>query len=97
MFFVAAGYISLDTHECKSLKETRSIIKSIIERSRAKFKNVSISQVGDANHYKISTVGLSYVSNESDHSEKVIKKVMDFIEEYSFRKILESNFEVLSF
>jgi len=62
-----------------SLKDKRSVIKSMIEKSRRKF-NVSISEVDDNDILNKSTLGLSFVSNDSKQLEKSLNQVIKFIE-----------------
>ncbi len=95
--FVGVAYITLDTKDCMSLKENRNVTRSLIARSKRKFPNFSISQIGNANNFKEASIGISFVASNKEIVSKSLLKCMDFIEEYSFRTILESNNEVLSF
>ncbi len=61
-----------------SLKEKRSIVKSLIGRLKSRF-NASISEV-DHNEIKTSAViGISIVSNNSKFMDQQLDKIIDFM------------------
>lgn len=62
-----------------SLKDKRSVIKSMIEKSRRKF-NISIAEVDDNDILNKATIGISFVSNDSKQLEKSMNQVIKFIE-----------------
>ena len=64
--------------EKHSLKDKRRVVKSITSRVRSKY-NVSIAEVDDQDLWQVLTLGISYVSNHSDHAHEVLSKVVDFI------------------
>ena len=76
--FISSSRISLSTEECSTLKEKRSIVKSVISTVRAKF-NVSISEIADTHTCKHAVLGLVFVSNEKKFSEEVLSGIVDFI------------------
>jgi len=76
--FISSSRISLSTEECVSLKEKRSVVKSLVSSVRAKF-NVSIAEIEDNNTCKHAVIGLVFVSNEKKFSEEVLSGVVDFI------------------
>ena len=62
-----------------SLKEKRSIVKSLIGRLKSRF-NASISEV-DHNEIKTSAViGISIVSNDSKFMDQQLDKIIDFMQ-----------------
>ncbi len=65
--------------EGTSLKEKRQVIKSIIERLKNRF-NISIAEVGCQDALRRAEIGLALVSNETVCLEKVMGKVVNFIE-----------------
>ena len=62
-----------------SLKEKRQVIRSIIERLKNRF-NISIAEVGCQDILNIAEIGLAIVGNETIYLEKVIDRVVNFIE-----------------
>ncbi len=61
-----------------SLKEKRSIVKSVIGRLRSKF-NISISEVDHQDSKTIAVIGMSLVSNETRFINQQFDKIIDFM------------------
>jgi hypothetical protein len=78
--FIASSKIILDTSFCFSLKEKRSIIQKVKQRTKNKF-NISIAEVDYQNDWNKVGLGISIVSSDSKHSNRIINKVIDFIED----------------
>jgi uncharacterized protein YlxP (DUF503 family) len=72
--------ITLHLPECHSLKEKRQIVKSLMARVRNQFE-VAIAEVGENDRWQIARIGLSYVSNSSQHANEVLQHVRRYIEE----------------
>jgi len=77
--FIGICRLELLLLECSSLKEKRQILRSIIERLKNRF-NISIAEVGYNDALRRAEIGISLVSNETPHLEKVMGKVVNFIE-----------------
>ena len=71
--------VELYMNEVFSLKEKRQIVKSIIERVKAKFK-ISIAEVSQNDIWKNAIIGISIVSNCGNNLESVMTKVYNFID-----------------
>ncbi len=65
--------------EGNSLKEKRQVIKSIIERLKNRF-NISIAEVGYLDVIRRSTIGFTVVSNEKTYIERLMGKIINFID-----------------
>jgi len=72
--------ITLHLPECHSLKEKRQIVKSIVARVHNQFE-VAIAEVEDNDRWQIATLGMSCVSNKSQHTSEVLERVRNYIEE----------------
>ncbi len=72
--------ITLHLPECHSLKEKRQIVKSIVARVHNQFE-VAIAEVEDNDRWQIATLGMSCVSNKSQHASEVLERVRSYIEE----------------
>ncbi len=70
--------IELGLDGCRSLKDKRQIVRSIIERTRARFQ-VAIAEVEDQDLWQRATIGAAYVSSNGNHAHEVMQKVVDFI------------------
>ena len=71
--------ISLHLPDCHSLKEKRQIVKSIIARVHNQFE-VAIAEVQDHDRWQIATLGMSCVSNSSQHASVMLEHVRNYIE-----------------
>jgi uncharacterized protein YlxP (DUF503 family) len=71
--------IDLLIAEGHSLKEKRSVIKSMIQRLQNKF-SISAAEVGYLDMLRRSEIGFAIVSNEAVHLEKMISEAVSFIE-----------------
>ena len=62
-----------------SLKDKRSVVKSMIHKIRNQF-NVSIAEVDDFELLNQGAIGISIVSNNSTYNEQVFNRILQFIE-----------------
>lgn len=72
--------ITLHLPECHSLKEKRQIVKSIMARMHNQFE-VAVAEVENNDLWQIATLGISCVSNSSQHASEVLERVRNYIEE----------------
>lgn len=63
-----------------SLKEKRSIVKSVLARVRNEF-NVSIAEVDSNDVYRQAILGVACVSTAADHAQQQLENVVRFIEQ----------------
>ena len=78
--FVEANKIVIRIFDSFSLKDKRSVIKSIITKTHNKF-NVSISEVEDYDLLNKATLGISVVSNSNKLNQQIFDSIIRFIEE----------------
>lgn len=76
--FVGVLRLVLHLPEPASLKSKRHLLRSAIDRVKAKF-NVSIAEVGENDLWQRSVVGVSAVGNEHAFVNEVLDKVTDFV------------------
>jgi len=65
-------------HGIASLKEKRSIVKSLIGRLRSRF-NISISEVDQQDSRSSAVIGIAVVSNSSRFIDKQLDTVLNFM------------------
>ncbi len=75
---VGIATIRLRMPENSSLKGKRSVLKSVIAQVRNKF-NVAVAEVGDQDTWQLATIGVSCISNDGQHTNEVLSKVVNFI------------------
>lgn len=72
--------ITLHLPECHSLKDKRQVVKSVMARVRNRFE-VAIAEVEDKDLWQIAKIGVSCVSNSSQHVDDVLSHIQRYIEE----------------
>jgi uncharacterized protein len=77
---VGVSQITLRLPACHSLKEKRQVLQSIMTRTRQKFE-VAIAEVDEQDQWHIAKLGVSCVSNSSQHIDQILAHVQRFIEE----------------
>lgn len=77
-----------------SLKSKRSVVKSIIEKSKNRF-NISIAEVGENDKWQKSIIAFSTISNDQRLVDETIEKVISFFDSYSEIEVININREIL--
>lgn len=70
--------INLHLHGIGSLKEKRSIVKSVIGRLQSRF-NISISEVEHNDSKLIATIGVAVVGNDDSFIQSQLEAVTTFM------------------
>ena len=61
-----------------SLKGKRSVVKSVVERVRAKY-HVAAAEVADLDQHRRATLGFAVVSNDARHARSLLDKLVGFV------------------
>ena len=77
--YLGACLITIEIPETGSLKDKRSVVKSLVERARRELR-ISVAEVGALDQWDVAEIGLAYVSNSSPHADEVIAKAVNWIE-----------------
>lgn len=91
---VGTCQIELIIFEADSLKEKRHVIKSIIERIKARF-NISIAEIDYHELWNRSMIGMAVVSNNKALCESSIAKAISFIDNDERVEIINHYTEVI--
>lgn len=91
---IGACSLKLNIFESNSLKDKRHIIKGIIGKLQSRF-NISIAEVDLNDNWQSSIIGLSCVTNDTQHANQIISNVIKFIDNDSRVEIVETNIEML--
>lgn len=94
---MVVGVMRLDLHllSCFSIKDKRKILRSLIDRARVRF-HVAIAEVGDNDIWGRAQVGASVVSNDRQHANSVLNKVLETAEGTPGVEVLDTSIEILS-
>ncbi|HAA89913.1 MAG: Uncharacterized protein XD63_1451 [Thermoanaerobacterales bacterium 50_218] len=86
--------VELYLAEAYSLKEKRRILKSVLDKVRARY-NVSIAEVDHQELWQRATLAFACVSNDQGHLHKVLDAVIRFIENQNGAEIIDFQTEIL--
>jgi len=94
---IVAATIELDLSGVGSLKEKRSILKSLIARLHRVF-NVAVAEVALHDVWQSASLGVAVVSTSAAHGEAVLESVLRWIEHNRpDLDIVDHTFEVIHF
>lgn len=80
----------------RSLKDKRSVVKSLIARLRKLF-NLSVAEMDDHELWQMATIGIACVSQHSNRVDDVISAAVNMIErDFPTIEVVEKEFEIFS-
>lgn len=62
-----------------SLKDKRRILRSVVERVQSRF-NVAIAEVDHNDSWKVATIGICCVTNDSSHANEMLSRVVQYVQ-----------------
>lgn len=93
---VGVCQLALRFHDCRSLKEKRQILKSVIGKVKNRF-NISIAEVGGHTFWQKADVGIAVIGTDNAFVNSVIDKVLDYIDGLHLAEIIDHDVEFLKF
>jgi uncharacterized protein YlxP (DUF503 family) len=76
---IGVAYITIQIFESHSLKEKRRVVRSVIERARARY-NAGIAEVDFLDTWQMAGIGITCVSNSSAHANQMLSEIVRFFE-----------------
>jgi uncharacterized protein YlxP (DUF503 family) len=76
--FIGSLNLKLFIPTAHSLKEKRSVVKSVLQRLRNEF-NVSTAEVGQQDLWQIAHIGVVCVSSDGSYAEEQLNAVVEWI------------------
>lgn len=86
--------VTLLVPESGSLKEKRTVVRSITSRVRQTF-SVAVAEVGDLDRWETAVIGIACVSNEARHADEMCQKILHYIENDADGVVRSSSFELV--
>ena len=77
-----------------SLKGKRSVVRRIVDRTRAKF-NAAVAEVDDLDSHRRAVIGVAVVSNDSRHANSMLDRISTFMSGISEAVMTERTLEIL--
>ena len=87
--FVGALRLELYMPQCRTLKEKRQVIKSIIDRTRNRF-NVCVAEVDKQDLWQVCSLGITCVSNSEGAVREVLGRVERSVRAMDKAEVLEA-------
>jgi uncharacterized protein len=80
---MSVGILTLQLHipGCSSLKEKRGRLKPLLARLHKEF-NISVAEVDHNDAWREASIACALVSNDREHSQQALQKVISWIEIY---------------
>jgi uncharacterized protein YlxP (DUF503 family) len=94
--FVGICRLTLLAPQCHSLKEKRSVIRKIKDRTRARF-HLALSEVGAQDTWQRVVLGFAQVGSDRAVVENGLGDVVRFIEAMGLASVAEDEREILSY
>ena len=91
---VGTGKIKFRLYGVSSLKEKRSIVKSIINRIKNKF-NISIAETDYNDSHVWAQIGFSIVGNDSRRGNSKLDKVFNLADDIGLARVADTQMEIL--
>ena len=91
--YVGACELVLGLSGNDSLKGKRSVVKSVIQRTRNRF-NVAMAEVSDNDVHGHAILGFAVVGNDKRFVNSCVDKIIDAIEELGTAPIIGCQFEI---
>lgn len=86
--------IELYLSGCQSLKDKRSITRSLIQRLRNKF-NAAIAEVDGHEFWQKGTLGVAVIGGSTAHADSQLQSIVTFIEQQPMVLITDIKTETL--
>ena len=78
-----------------SLKGKRKVVRSMIDKVKARF-NVSIAEVGSNDKWQKIELGISAIGNDRRHIASSLSHVLEFLDSLCLAQIVNTQFEIIS-
>lgn len=90
------GVLTVELHigGCRSLKEKRQVVQSLMTRLRNDF-NLSVAEVGHHDLHQRACIAIACVGNQTDFVNQVLDTVLERLEREARIMLIESQLELL--
>ena len=79
----------------RSLKAKRSVVKKVLERTRARF-NVTVAEVDKQDVYARAVIGCAIVGSDQRYVNGAVDRILDFIEGLAVAEVLSETVEFIN-
>ena len=79
----------------RSLKGKRKIVRSMVDRVKAKF-NASIAEVGSNDKWQKIELGISTVGNDRRHVDSSLNHILSFLDSLGVAQMVNTEMEIIN-
>lgn len=91
---VGIGIVTFRIHGCRSLKEKRRIVKSLVRQVQNNF-NLSVAEVGAHDIYQKAEIGFSLVGTDQRVINSKSDKILNWWDNMGLAEIIDSDLEII--
>ena len=91
---VGIGIVTFRIHGCRSLKEKRRIVKSLVRQVQNNF-NLSVAEVGAHDIYQKAEIGFSLVGTDQRVINSKSDKILNGWDNMGLAEIIDSDLEII--
>ena len=92
---IGLGVITFRLHGCRSLKEKRKIVKSIISFLRNNY-NASVAEVDLNDVHQRAMIGLALVGNDKKVINSRLDKIFNKVDALGIAEIIDTDMEIIN-
>ena len=92
---VGYGIITFRLHDCRSLKEKRSVVKMVVHQILNNF-NVSVAEVGANDVHQLAEIGFALVGNNGQLVNSKMDKILNLAHELRVAQVINSEMEMMT-
>jgi len=78
----------------RSLKGKRKVVKSMVDKVKARF-NVSIAEVGANDKWQKIELGISAVGNDHRHIDSSLNHILSFLDNLCLAQVVNTEMEII--
>ena len=84
--------VAVHIHAAQSLKEKRSVLKSLKDQVRKKF-NVSVAELDGQDKWQVSTLGFAMINSDNRYLDSCLSNVLSFVEAFGRLDVCDHSIE----
>ncbi len=92
---IGLGVITFRLHGCRSLKEKRKIVKSIVSFLRNNY-NASVAEVDLNDVHQRAMIGLALVGNDKKVINSRLDKIFNKVDALGIAEIIDTDMEIIN-
>ncbi len=92
--YVGVVELQLRLDGCRSLKEKRQVVRSLVDRLRHQF-NASVAETAHQDTWDLAGLGLAVVNSDRRLVERLIEQIIDYAESHTEAELIGIQTEIL--